>query len=71
MAFPNPSNYGTDPKDFSGRDYALGRHFFGDDGGMDDGSGDGGPGCVGCFAIAAVATVLCLVLIVVFGLITR
>lgn len=71
MAFPDPSNYGTDPGNFNGRDYALGRHYFGDGGGSDPGGGpdDGGTGCVGCAFAILVAFVLFIVLCIVFGLV--
>lgn len=65
MSFPNPGNYGTDPGDFSGRDYALGRYYYGDGDGSGEGGGDGptGPGCAGCTGIAlAIIVVLWLVL---------
>ena len=62
MAFPDPSNYGTDPESFSGRDYALGRFFYGDGGG--GGSGDGN-GCVGCAFVASALIALALVLTVI------
>ena len=51
MAFPNPGNYGTDPGNFSGRDYALGRHYYGDGG--SDGDPDEGGSCIGCLAAIA------------------
>ena len=59
MSFPNPGNYGTDPSDFSGRDYALGRYYYGDGGGDGDGGGGGGRGCgsdgaFGCFLLSLV-----------------
>lgn len=61
MAFPNPGNYGTDPGDFSGRDYALGRHFYGDGGGSGDGPDEGGS-CTGCLlAIAGVVVLFSLI----------
>ncbi|MDO4400758.1 MAG: hypothetical protein Q4D27_07410 [Coriobacteriia bacterium] len=70
MAFPDPSNYGTDPRDFSGRDYALGRYFYGDGEGSGDGPDDGGGGCTGCFLVIAAIVLLSFLLIVVCGLLT-
>jgi hypothetical protein len=71
MAFPNPGNYGTDPRDFNGRDYALGRHYFGDGGGSDSGGGsdDAGGGCTGCALAIAAAFILFIVLSVVLSLV--
>ena len=68
MSFPDPSNYGTDPGDFSGRNYALGRHYYGDgpDRG-DDGGDDGGCGTRGCL-IAFLVLAVALVLFTVLGL---
>ena len=41
MGFPDPSNRGVDPGDFSGRDAALGRHYYGDGSGWKDHDGKG------------------------------
>ena len=69
MAFPNPGNYGTDPGDFSGRDYALGRHYYGDGGGPDDDYGGGGCGCfvLGVIGVIVRAVVLVTVCYLLFG----
>ena len=69
MAFPNPGNYGTDPGDFSGRDYALGRHYYGDGGGPDDDYGGGGCGCfvLGVIGVIVLAVVLVTVCYLLFG----
>jgi hypothetical protein len=62
MSFPDPSNYGTDPHDFDGRDYALGRHYYGDGPQPDYGGGCGTRGCLIAFLVFAVVMVLLTVL---------
>ena len=63
MAVPNPGNYGTDPGDFSGRDYALGRFFYGDGGGSGGNDDGGGCGC-GCFVLGVVGVVVAAAILV-------